>query len=454
MVAPDTSELRDPEDDGESPYDEQVTALLRIWANALVRTWPEVAAWYLGGTLVREAILALAAPLGPDNALAAFLLLPVAVLARLVSFVGMFLAVRGSMPVFAAVAGEGIAAPRGRVGEFVAILLASIVPFFVLYGLLGLLQADFASYANRAYRYSFGGGDFLTPGDGPLVLLVIVIALAGRIILKRFGSRLPRWATIVEIYLEATWVFVAVSGLSAVFVGVLEWVQDRQIVRWGLDSRQWLRELWEPIRLAIDGIDGLVPVLLQLVALPLSWLLIAGIVYSRELASVAEERIVSQRLEARIRARLIRLPLVMGRQSYLVTDEWDDVYKPLSVAVRLIARMGSLTLLTYLALYALLAALTQWLVYGLTRAVGAHDVAWWITAFPVVTTIVFAVTETIRICLLAAAFDRCLDAWRRRGGGPTNPAPGVDPPGGIISLREQQPAARASASESPPTPAG
>ena len=288
--------------------------LLRTWVTALAASWPEVLAWYLGGTLVREGILTLAAPIGPDSALVAFLLLPIAVLARLVSFVGMFLAVRRSLPAFAATTAESGVARRGRFSGFADVLLASIVPFFVLYGLLGLLQDDFAAYANRAFLYSFGGGDFLSPGDGPLVVVVIVVALAGRIVLKRFGSRLPRGATIVEIYLEAVWVFVAVSGLSAVFAGVLAWVQDRQIVRWFLDVRQGLRDLWEPIRVTIDGIDGLVPLLLQLLALPLAWLLIAGIVYTRELASVAGERVLSPRLEANLRARAQRLPAFVTRR--------------------------------------------------------------------------------------------------------------------------------------------
>ncbi|QHC71837.1 hypothetical protein [Rathayibacter sp. VKM Ac-2801] len=402
-----------------------MTALLGTWASALLRAWPAVLAWYLGGTLVRESVLALAAPLGPDVPLAAFLLLPLAVLARLVSYIGMFLAVRRSMPAFAALAGERVDPPRGlaAVGEFTGILLASIIPFFALYGLLGLLQADFASYANRAFRYSFGGGDFLSPGDSPLVLLVIVLAFAGRLVLKRFGARLPRWAALVEIYLEAVWVFVAVSGISAIFGGVLGWIQDRRIVRWGLDLRQGLRDLWDPIRVAIDGIDGLVPILLQLLALPLAWLLIAGIVYSRELASVAEERIVSARLEARLRAGVGRLPARLARQTYLVTDEWDDVYKPLSVAGRLIARTDVGTLAVYAASYALLAALGQWLLWALTRAIGPHDGVWWVVAFPVVSLLVSALVETLRLTLLAAAFDRSLDAWRRRSVTPAPAAP-------------------------------
>lgn len=401
--------------------------LLRTWATALAASWPEVLAWYLGGTLVREGILALAAPIGPDSALAAFLLLPIAVLARLVSFVGMFLAVRRSLPAFAATTAESGVARRGRFSGFADVLLASIVPFFVLYGLLGLLQDDFAAYANRAFLYSFGGGDFLSPGDGPLVVVVIVVALAGRIVLKRFGSRLPRGATIVEIYLEAVWVFVAVSGLSAVFAGVLAWVQDRQIVRWFLDVRQGLRDLWEPIRVTIDGIDGLVPLLLQLLALPLAWLLIAGIVYTRELASVAGERVLSPRLEANLRARAQRLPAFVTRRRHLVTDEWDDVYKPLSVSARLIVRMGWRALIVYAASYALVAAVAQWAVWSLTRMLGPHAADWWIVALPVVATAVATVTETARITLVGSAFDRALNAWRLRRGSGVSPAPGLVP---------------------------
>lgn len=399
-----------------------MTALFSTWGRALAATWPTVLAWYLGGVVVREAVLSLAAPVGVDTGLGAFLLLPLAVLARLISYVGMFLTARQALPETRAVA-EAAGSLRG----FGGVLLAAIVPFFVLYGLVGLLQQDLEGYANRAARYAFGRGlGFLEPGTGPLVVGVIVVAFLGRQALQRFGDRLPRAFALLEIYLEAVWVFVAVSGITAALGPVLVWARERQVVRWVLDARQGLRDLWTPIRVAIDGVDGLVPLLLQLIALPLAWLLVAGIVSTRDLAAVAEERVVPRRTEARLRVLLDRLPAPIARRRSMVDDQWDSFYRPLSITGRLIARTDPAVLAAFLAVSALLAAGVQWAVFGLTRALGAHQPGWWVVAYPIVFLVVSACGEVLRICLLGAAFDGALGAWRRRRLSPRPAAPGAD----------------------------
>ncbi len=392
-----------------------MTALFGTWFRALAATWPTVLAWYLGGVVVRESVLSLAAPIGADSGLSAFLLLPLAVLARLISYVGMFLAVRRALPATRALAGPRQPGAGRRAREFLDVLLASIVPFFVLYGLVGLLQQDVESYANRAARWSFGKGlAFLGPGSGPLVVAVIVLAFLGRQALQRWGDRLPRAFALLEIYLEAVWVFVAVSGISASLGPVLGWIRERQVVRWGVDGRQVLRELWTPLRVAIDGIDGLVPLLLQLIALPLAWLLVAGIVSTRDLAAVAEERVVPKRVEVRLRTVLGRLPAAIAKRRRRVDDEWDSVYRPLTVAARLIARTDPGALAAFLASSALVVAAQSWAVFAATRAIGANDFPFWSIVLPLVTIPITAVAETVRICLLAAAFDLALAAWRAR----------------------------------------
>jgi hypothetical protein len=67
------------------------------FVRVLVQCWPALLAWYLGGSLVRAGVITLAAPIGPQSALAALLLVPIAVLAKLVSYIGMFLVVRRAL---------------------------------------------------------------------------------------------------------------------------------------------------------------------------------------------------------------------------------------------------------------------------------------------------------------------------------------------------------------------
>jgi hypothetical protein len=387
----------------------------------LAQTWPALLAWYLGGTLVRAAVLALAAPIGPQSPLAALLIVPVAVLARLISYVGMFLVLRRAMRTYRSLADGDVSESTFRelASEFSRVLVASVLPFFFLYSLIGLLAADLSDYARSAFRYSLGSENgVIDVGDGPLVVVVIVVAFAARQLLKVFGAKLPRWVAVVEIYLEATWIFVALSGVAAVFGDLTAWIADRQVVHWIDEGREALRSLWTPIRLGIDGIEWATPVAAQLVLLPLAWLLIAGVVYTRSLESARHERIISRRFEARLRLGLQRLPAIVRNRSRLVTDEWDDIGGPLALSGRLIAWAGIRDLAVFLCAYALLFAAGQWFSRLLYAAIGAHDSLWWYTVNPILDAAIFLVVEPVRVVLLAAAFDWCLARWahRRRAG--------------------------------------
>ena len=120
----------------------------------LAANWPALLAWYLAGQVVRASIIALAAPIGPESPLGALLLVPIAVLARLVSYIGMFLVLRRSLPGYRALAGEGglrFTSARETIGEFLRVLLVSIGPFFTLYALIGLLADDLSAYATAAF---------------------------------------------------------------------------------------------------------------------------------------------------------------------------------------------------------------------------------------------------------------------------------------------------------------
>jgi len=383
----------------------------------LVQCWPALLAWYLGGSVVRAAVLALAAPIGPQSALAALLIVPVAVLARLISYIGMFLVVRRAMRAYGEIAAGDVSftSMKDAASEFLTVLSASILPFFAVYTLIGGLSADLSEYARAAFRYSLGSeNNVVDVGNGPLVLAVVIVAFGGRMLLKKFGPRLPRWVAIAEIYLEATWVFVALSAVSALFGDFQEWINNRQIVFWFNSARDALTDLWTPIQLAITGIDWLVPAVLQLVLLPLAWLLVAGVVYTRALSTAVQERIVSVRLEARMRTRVAKLPTRVAKQLHLFSDEWEDIGGPIAMGGRMIARAGAVNLAIFVLLYGALFALSQWSTRWAAGLIGANDLGFWVTFFPALSLAIAAVVEPVRIALLAVMFDWCLRRWRDR----------------------------------------
>ncbi len=71
---------------------------LALW----LRYWPQLAACYLLGVLGRRAAIELAAWAGYDNNLWVSLIMPFAGLARLASYVAMFLVLRRAIPALAA----------------------------------------------------------------------------------------------------------------------------------------------------------------------------------------------------------------------------------------------------------------------------------------------------------------------------------------------------------------
>jgi len=383
----------------------------------IAQRWPALLAWYLAGSLVRVSVLALAAPIGPQSPLAALLIVPIAVLARLVSYIGMFLVVRSALRNYSVVSLGDVSftSLRDAASEFMSVLVASIIPFFALYTLVGELSVDFNDYARSAFKYSLGSeGGVLDVGDSPLVVTVVIVAFALRMLLKKFGPRLPKWMALLEIYLEATWVFVALTGISAVLGTFLDWIENRQLVFWFNEARDAVLGIWEPIRTVLDNTEWVIPAIAQLVLLPLAWLLIAGVIYTRSLSTAVEERLVSVKIEARLRTRVAKLPRRLQNQLHLFSDEWDDIGGPVAMGGRMIVRSGVLNLTIFVVAYGTLFAGGQWLTRGVFTVVGAGEPAFWTVWIPLVTVGVSAVVEPLRIALLAVAFDFALGRWRER----------------------------------------
>lgn len=381
----------------------------------LASSWPALLAWYLVGSLVRASVIAFAAPIGPDNPLGALLLVPISVLARLVSYVGMFLVLRRALQGYREVAGGdvGFGSFRDSASEFIRILLAAIGPFFALYAIIGLLNEDLEEYARAAVRYSFGAETSgFQVGSSPIALVVVVVAFVLRWVLKVFSPRLPSWVGIGEIYLEATWVFVALTAINSLFGPIVQWIDDRQVTHWISDGREWLSSLWDPLRFVIDQLDWLTPVALQLLLLPLAWLLIASIVYLRSLGVAADESLpVPAAVSERVSLGVRRVPALLRQYRHLFTGTWDSLVRPALFSGRIILRAGVADLLIFAAAYGLLFAATAWARRLVYVAIGAHDIRFWWIADAGVSALMLAITEPLRIVLLAVAFDFCLRRW-------------------------------------------
>jgi hypothetical protein len=381
------------------------------------RSWPMLLVWFLGGWIVRWVVIRIAAELGAIDSTLGLIVLPLAVLARLVSYIGMFLVLRESMPTFTRLARGNVAdgsAEEAALG-FRDILLSSVLVFFALYSAMDLMRQDVLQYAGLAiesdnfFTYADSGNTVLSVTATPASIAVALVAFVGRFALKRLRSRLPRWTTIVTVYLEAVWVFIAVNVLSNLFSVVPEWIDQRQVIRSLDELRQTLIENSPTLSLAWDGASWVWNSSSEIVFLALAWLLLAGVVYVRSLAtSLLELRRRARPRRTVLGAPLASAPVALARRARPLFDDAIEIAKPLLLSARVIWRGGIVFLAVYVFAYALWVCVGDWVLAGIYAAIGPHPYGWWMATDQPIGFLIDLLVEPVRISLLAVAFDFCL----------------------------------------------
>lgn len=381
--------------------------------------WPALLAWFLAGWLARYLLIELAAWVGASTLLGGLLIMPLAILARLISFVAMFLVLRPGMPNLQGVGkGTGNRTDKSDRSGFLPALLASILPFFAFYAAWGFLRDDMHQYSRGAIE-NFTAQNAFTDGASfseidqlgfdALTISIIVVAFAGRWALARYASRLPRWTALIGVYLEAIWVFMSVYLIADVIGTITTWFDTRQAMVWLDDMRGWLAEfaspliwLWDAAAWAVGEIGGLV-------LLPLAWLTIAGVIYghalpARTVAAPAPLSAARQRYDAIVPAWLRRRLSDLGMQ-------FVRRFRPVWRAMLTIWHAGAIPMGVYILAYTVVAALHGWLTWGIIAAIGPHDLqTFWMIVDALIAFAVMLVLEPVRVALVAAAYDHSVGA--------------------------------------------
>ncbi|MFB7843016.1 hypothetical protein [Microbacterium sp. NPDC056052] len=399
-------------------------AMLRTTGRVLWMHWPAMLAWYLAGTMAHYWVTALAGFVGAYTSVGGLLIMPFAVLARLISLVGMLLVLRDGLTSLQTVAPvpESVADRRH---SFLSAVLASILPFFAVYAAQGLLGEDVRSYSLRALakvdeenkaRVFTGGFDH---GDNVTTLsfnvgtvLIIVVAFAVRWAWGRWSDRVPRALALLAVYSEVVWVFFSVLLLKDLTDAVTAWVDARAAMIWLADLRTTLAGWVPPLVWLGDGIGWLLsqagPVLLA----PLAWLTVAGVVYGQ--AIVAEKVQIQHRLVAQMRERAARVPNPVMRRLRDLGTELGSRFLPIWRAILLMWRAGPVIIASYALLYTVVIVAQSWLRYGVSRWVGPHELdAFWTVYWPVIFFIPPLIVEPIRLALVAGAYDTTFGMLRR-----------------------------------------
>lgn len=424
-----------------------------------LRYWPQLAACYLLGLLVRRATIELAAWAGHDNDWWASLIMPMAGLARLGSYVAMFLVLRPALP--------ALTRPDRRDVGRIDIFANVIVPFFAIYIAWHLYREDWLAFETRALDYrlddAFVAGysgqhvTDLSPGSLPVgwsTWILIAAALGCRWALSKIQDRLPAWMIVVRIYADALWVFLVLSfsanqGLT-LLINPAQWISERRVMVWFGSVRDGLMSHFQPLQSAWDATMWFLRTTLGGVAVPLMWLAIAGIVYGvgvtggwrGAVTRMAGDRAGglldrSSSARTRLRARWRRLPTYVREKSTEHADARLGRFKPITDAARVILHAGIPALAVYVLAYVILAWLDRtgsfygialgdgYLFRGMAWVLGPHPIAFWNAYSPALALASHLIIEPLRICLVASTFAYCVaHAKRLSPAAPVTPAAG------------------------------
>ncbi len=406
-----------------------VLDVLRTAGRLLWRHWPVLLALYLGAILARYGVIEFAGWVGSYSAVAGSLLLPIAILVRLVALVAMFLVLRDGMRQLRAIAPLPVDG-RARRREFVDALMAGILPFFAFYAAWGYLREDAVAYSSRVLELSTGrriaaeltGSE--APGDGlagdltvtPLTIAIVVVAFALRWLLKRYRQRLPRWFGIFAAYLEAVWVYFAAVVISAIVGAVTAWVSTRQAMVWLGDLRSAIEGVFVPLGWLWAATEWVLGEAGGIILLPVAWLTIAGVLYGQ---AVQPEAVPIERLGGdvgrRIRTRYRTLP---GRLRARLGDLWGELvsrFTPIGNALVLMWRAGPVLIGGFVLLYTLLLGLQGVLEMVIPRAFGPQDLDdFWYINDQLIFLIAPVLIEPVRIALVAGGYDGVIGRLRGR----------------------------------------
>lgn len=359
-----------------------VSGTFRLYATHL----PALLAFFLAGWIANHLLIRFGGFVANIDPLLGQLVLPLAVLARVASYVAMFLVLR-----------------PGR--SFAAAMSSSILPFLVVFATWGMIKDDWVAFSlAQLEQRRFDGTDpelFVT--ITPISIAVVVIAFVLRFLIKRYSTRLPRWFSFVAAYLEAVWIFLAIDIIGQAAGWITAWLNSRRIVAWGSEMVEAAREAVAPLAWITDAIGWLVAQAAVVVGLPLAWLTLAGIVYA-----VTTPLASPTRLASAASRRLARLPRAVRARLAEVGADLAGRWLPISQSARLIWRSGVVTMALFVVAYAVLDTSSEWLQFGLQRLLGPHPLAWWFAADTPMTLLVGLIVEPLRISLIAAAWAYCL----------------------------------------------
>jgi hypothetical protein len=394
-----------------------------LWTagRAIARCWPLLLTFFLAGWLGHEALIRLAGWAGNYQALWGLLILPLAVLVKLAGYVGMFLAVGPALRHYerletvardAAASAQTVPLRRSFAGRWAGTVLTGLIPFLVIYMAWGMIGDDLLAYG-RASVDQFGAeGATDRPYSvtiGVMSVTFVIVTFGLRFVLGRFAARLPSWVGVLSAYLEAAWLITAAIALGQLLAGVPQWLASRRMFAWFVDAVAQLRADVAWFAWAGDAFTWTLGAVGDVLLQPLAWLALAAIVYAGALPRRARRTGGrAARLAAAAERRWRRMPRPVRRLGTSLSSGFRERWEPIATALSLVWRNGPVQLAAYILSFAVVVAGTQWLYRGIYTLIGPREYGWWRAINDPIVLLVSAVSVTLQIAVVAAAFDTSL----------------------------------------------
>lgn len=401
-------------------------AVLRTMGIVLRRSWPELLAAYVAGAAAHHLLIQLAGLVAASSQFASLFVQPLPVLARLISYVAMILVVRDSLPVLSRISPRTFTSASERRITFINAVLMSVLPFFAFYYAAGFLKEDNIAIMRIATRIQTDAiaqaalDETLVDGATPYaeaeitlsiwVFVVVGVAFALRQLGKKFDKQLPTWTRLISVYLEVVWVFMTVMVLRIVLDAVSTWIETRQGLSWFFGIGDWFAANLPALASAWEFLLSLLGALAGLVATPLAWLTIVGVIYGQAIAAQPVVLRVGAFTRARSRYATVNADVREGIDLAVdkVVGTARSRLQSIAKAFTLMFRAGPLIIGTYIALFALWNLGDGWLDVAFTRIFGPLDPQMLAMASPVAAALAGIIMEPLRSALVSSTYDAAL----------------------------------------------
>ncbi|MFT3888444.1 MAG: hypothetical protein QM713_09830 [Arachnia sp.] len=376
---------------------------------ALAAHWPQLIALFLAGWTGRMGFLWLATVVSDVSPTVAVLILPLAPMATLLSFVLMLRALAPTLPAF-----SGMVEPAGVRARWTKNLTVAgqvLIPFLAVYASSGLLKQDVAvfltdstvdeSMNTAVQNIDWGRADY---APGLTIVAFVVVGLVLRKVISILGlvEKHLAWAAFAA-YLEVLWIMTLANALTAQIDTVGEWVMSRRVVAAVVDWWEAVvafARTWGGWAVAVvDAVAGMLGNLGSVVVVPVAWLAIGAAVYGHQLS--ASKLPMDSHEEAT--KRIAKVPHPVRRVvSHVVEPVVTPVQNTLD-AIRKVAVAGILPMVMFCVVFLVASGVQSVVALFMRAVVGPGPTLRQFALEPYVTLVERGVYFVLVLALLAAA---------------------------------------------------